>query len=197
MTKDELIAFEADIAAEFNAGKIRAPIHLDGGNEDALIDYFAHTFRPGDWVCCTWRSHYKALLAGVPPEKVKAEIMAGRSISLCIPEHRIISSAIVGGILPIALGLAWAIKRQHVNRLVHAFVGDMAARSGMFHECREYACGHQLPINFIVEDNGKSVGTPTHEVWRAGDDADDRLQTWEFTYTLPWPHSGAGKRIEF
>lgn len=214
MRKEDLIAFELDIANEFNAGKIRAPIHLDGGNEDELIQVFQEV-HPHDYVFCSWRSHYKALLHGIPKERVKAEIMAGRSISLCFPDHRFFSSAIVGGHLPIALGVAWAIKRHTVSRpkmprgisdLVHyhdpihvwAFVGDMAAHGGMFHECLQYAVGHGLPITFVIEDNGKSVYTDTKSTWESPpDERNGNPQFSRYTYKLPWPHSGAGKRILF
>ena len=104
-TKEELIAFEDEIAALFNAGKIRAPVHLYSGNEDEIIDAF-RPIRAQDWVFCSWRSHYQCLLKGVPKELVRDEILAGRSISLCFPGHRIYSSAIVGGVLPIAVGAA-------------------------------------------------------------------------------------------
>src|SRR6266581_2248129 len=96
MTAQELIDFETEIANTFNAGKIRAPIHLYYGNEEKMIELFRDV-KPEDWVFCSWRSHYQCLLKGVPREEVKDEIMAGRSISLCFPEHRIFSSAIVGG----------------------------------------------------------------------------------------------------
>jgi len=59
MTKDELIAFEEEIAALFNAGKIHAPVHLYYGNEDAIIGVF-RPIRAQDWVFCSWRSHYSA-----------------------------------------------------------------------------------------------------------------------------------------
>ena len=95
MTPEDLIAFETDIAETFNAGKIRAPVHLYSGNETQMIEVFRNV-KPADWVFCSWRSHYQCLLKGVPREKVKAEILAGRSISLCFPEHRVVSSAIVG-----------------------------------------------------------------------------------------------------
>lgn len=87
MTADQLRSFEAEVAAAFNAGKIKAPVHLDGGNEEPLIETFRHIERH-DWIFCTWRSHYKALLHGVPPELVMEEIMAGRSIALCFPGYR-------------------------------------------------------------------------------------------------------------
>ena len=111
MNKENLIKFENEIASIFNEGKIRAPIHLYSGNEDFLINFFKKV-NPQDWVICSWRSHYQCLLKGVPPESVKKEILNGKSISLCFPEHKIYSSAIVGGSLPIAVGIALSIKRK-------------------------------------------------------------------------------------
>ncbi|KKL62895.1 hypothetical protein LCGC14_2180590, partial [marine sediment metagenome] len=105
MVTEELIAFERDIADCFERGEIRAPVHLHGGNEEQLRALFCH-INPSDWVFSTHRSHYHALLKGVPPELVKAEILKGNSISLQFPEYHFFTSAIVGGILPIALGVA-------------------------------------------------------------------------------------------
>ena len=196
MTAEELIAFEKDIAEIFNRGEIRAPIHLSGNNEAQLISIF-EGIKPTDWVFSTWRSHYHALCHGVPPARVKAEIMAGRSIALCFPEHRFFSSAIVGGTLPIALGVALAIKRRKGSDTVHVFTGDMTARTGAMHDCTQYARGHQLPIKFIVEDNDLSVCTPTREVWGRGPE-DWRVEAFRrFHYKLPWPHAGAGLRVQF
>ena len=100
-TPRELINFEEDIAAEFNASKIKAPVQLYHGNENEIIDVFKGV-RAEDWVLCSWRSHYQCLLKGVPAEEVKAEIMAGHSITLNLPEYRVLSSAIVTGVLTIA-----------------------------------------------------------------------------------------------
>lgn len=203
-TVESLQAFEDDVAECFNRGEIRAPIHLSGGNEQQLIDIFQHV-NEGDWVATNWRSHYHCLLKGVPPAELKADILAGKSITLNYPSHRIISSAIVGGVLPIAVGIAWAIKRLEEKGRVWAFLGDMAARSGVFMECVTYSHSHELPITFVIEDNGKSVGTFTSEVWGDNYNVPEDLieQGWPKTsmngyrYELPWPHSGAGKGIEF
>src|ERR1043166_1526467 len=132
MTVQELAAFEKEIADLFNAAKIRAPVHLYDGNEAQIIELFRDV-KPEDWVFCSWRSHYQCLLKGVPPEEVKAEILAGRSISLCFPKYRIVSSAIVTGILPIAVGAALGIKRRGEKARVHCFVGEMTAETGTFH----------------------------------------------------------------
>lgn len=210
-TVESLRAFEQGIADEFNRGNIRAPIHLSGNNEDQLIRIFKDIGRD-DWICCSWRSHLKCLLKGVPPERLRADILAGRSIALCYPEHRVISSAIVGGIVPIALGLALAIKRSAGAECVWCFVGDMTAWTGVFNECRKYAIGWDLPITFVVEDNGKSVMTNTREVWGNGrhpqkDEVVTILapnvwfykesKTIYYLYSLPWPHAGAGVRVQF
>lgn len=197
-TAGTLKAFEADIAELFNAGKIRAPIHLSGGNEEQLLEIFGE-IQQHDWVGTTWRSHYHCLLKGVLPELLREDIIAGKSITLNYPEHRIVSSAIVGGVIPIMLGIAVGIKRRNGNSRVWVFVGDMTARSGIYHECVEYAVGHNLPMTFVIEDNGLSVCTPTSAIWGC-----DSFEPQEFgnercyNYRLdPWPHSGGGVRVNF
>ena len=191
MNKAELIAFEDEIRELFNAGKIAAPIHLASGNEDQLIDIFKR-IKPNDWVFGTWRSHYHCLLKGVPPEELKAKIVAGRSIGLCFPEHRILCSALVGGNAPLAVGMAMAIKRRGGNGHVWCFVGDMSVRTGIFYESLSYAGGHRLPVTFIVENNGMSVMTNTQEVWGTPEDA-SRVYTEWYSYNLDVPHVGTGK----
>jgi len=198
-TEDTLIAFESEAADRFNDGKIRAPVHLNHGSEAALIEIFDEV-SSRDWVFCSWRSHYQCLLKGVPADEVMSEIMAGRSIALCFPEHRIYSSAIVGGVLPIAVGTALAIKRAGGDERVWCFIGDMTAEMGMANTSMKYALAHDLPITFVVEDNGVSVMTQTQDVW--GQDrstfADARPSNVRyFTSKSRYPHAGAGKRVEF
>ena len=94
-TPEDLIKFEEEIAELFNKAKIKAPIHLYYGNEDFIVEFFRKV-RKQDWVFCSWRSHYQCLLKGVPENEVFSEIIKGHSISLCFPEHKIFSSAIVG-----------------------------------------------------------------------------------------------------
>lgn len=199
MTNEELIAFEDKIAEQFNAGKIRAPVHLYSGNETQIRRSF-EKIRAQDWVFCSWRSHYQCLLKGVPPDEVEAEILAGRSISLCFPEHRIYSSAIVGGVLPIALGAAMSIQRRGEDAKVYCFMGDMTSESGIAYEVIKYARNFKLPIHFIVEDNEKSVCTDTRETWNQPvltyQDADDEYVSY-YHYQTKYPHAGAGVRVQF
>lgn len=210
-TPESLIEFEAGVAEAFNAGKIRAPIHLSGGNEAALIEIF-RAVQPQDWVLTTWRSHYHCLLKGVPEIQLKTDIIQGRSITLTYQTRRIVSSAIVGGMLPVAVGLAWSIKAAREIRWsgpagvpyvpnaepkVWVFVGDMAAETGAFSECTRYARAHNLPVRFVVEDNGISVCTDTQKAWGSGTRIPEPYWVTRYVYKLPWPHSGAGKRINF
>ena len=199
MNKEQLIEFEEEIAELFNSAKINAPVHLYYGNEDAIIDVFKHVRRE-DWVFCSWRSHYQCLLKGVPKDQIRSEIMAGRSISLCFPQYRIYSSAIVGGIVPIAVGTAMSIKRKKENACVHCFLGEMTAETGIAYECIKYSRNHQLPIHFIIEDNGKSVCTDTREVWNqpqlSYENTDDEYITY-YKYETKYPHAGAGIRVQF
>jgi len=204
LTPEDLISFEEEIAELFKAKKIRTIIHLYSGGEEPMIEIFK-TIRPQDYVMCSWRSHYQCLLKGVPREELKAEIVAGRSIALCFPEYRIMSSGIVGGILPIATGIALGIKRRGGDEKVHCFVGDMTAETGIAHECMKYASGHDLPIIWHIEDNGLSVCTDTKKVWGIYDlsifkdntkDAKPRATYHQYTPGR-YPHAGAGERVQF
>ena len=195
----DLIAFEDEVAERFNSGRIRAPVHLYSGNELAMIEVFKDV-QPNDWVFCSWRSHYQCLLKGVPAAEVMAEIMAGRSISLCFPAQRVYSSAIVGGVLPIAVGTAMAIARSGEAARVHCFIGDMTAETGIAHESIKYSRNHRLPIRFIVEDNAVSVCTDTRAAWNqprlSFDDVRDEY-VHHYRYETRYPHAGAGVRVQF
>ena len=107
--KEELINFEDDIISHWEKGEIKGPIHLSNGNEEELIEVFKK-ISPTDWVFSTWRSHYHALLHGVNPSKLKQKILDGKSITIIDKESNFYSSAIVTGILPIALGVAKSLK---------------------------------------------------------------------------------------
>ena len=197
--KKKLIKFEREIANLFNNKKIRSPIHLYSGNELSIINVFKK-IKKNDLVFCTWRSHYQCLLKGVPQKKIKNKILEGKSISLCFPEYNIYSSAIVGGNIPIALGAALSMKQLRKKSKVYCFVGEMTSETGIMHECYKFAVNYNLPIHFVVEDNGKSVCTITKKVWK------NKKLTYEkknlpkityYKYNLTYPHSGAGTRVQF
>jgi len=194
----DLVKFEEDIADLFNNAKIKAPVHLYYGNEEKIINIFKK-IKKQDWVFCSWRSHYQCLLKGVPQQKIKEAIISGNSISLCFPEYNIYSSAIVGGSIPIALGVALSLKRKKSSSKVYCFVGDMTSETGIMHESLKYAMNFNLPIKFIIEDNNLSVCTNTRKVWNIKKLTNDKKNKFViyYKYKNKYPHAGAGKRVQF
>lgn len=192
--KHGLIGFEKKIADHWEAGRIKGPIHLSGGNEEEILE-IGKRIKPNDWVFSTWRSHYHALIKGIPSEWLEQEILEGRSITIVNKEYKFYSSAIVGGIIPIAVGVAIANKQAGNDETVWCFVGDMAFESGVFMENYKYAKNFNLPIRFIVEDNGLSTNTPTIEAWGLKSEIPDDI-IW-YDYEKKWPHYGTGKWVVF
>lgn len=218
MDEQYLIDFEKEIEAIYNTGVVRGPIHLRGGNETELIEIFQDV-KEDDYVFSTWANHIHALLKGIPPEWVKRRILEGESMAMNFPEQNFYTSAIVGGIAPIATGVAHILKGT--TRRVWCFLGDMAFRTGIAHESIMYAIGHDLPITFVIEDNEKSVGTPTEYTW--GNISTKQLfrsycdlLTWGkdhmvteygvtcgnvslmyYDYQLDYAHSGTGTWVDF
>ena len=188
MTSQELIDFEIEVARRFDAGEIHGPVHLNSDTQaQPLINIFREVKRT-DWVLGTWRCHMHALLHGVPADQVMGAILAGRSMMLHFPEHRFMSSAIMGGMLPIACGLAAGGAR------VHIFVGDMCRSTGAFSDAWNYCAANSLPVQFHCEDNGLSTNSPTKKAWGTpGHDA-PRLLTYEYKRTTehyqPLPDKG-------
>ena len=164
LKKHDLISFEEDIKKIYEAGKIKAPIHLSGNNEESLIKIFKNV-KKNDWVFSNWRNHYHALLKGIPQKWLKKEIIEGRSMGINNIKHKFYSSAIVGGILPIALGVAKSIKLKKQKSKVWVFIGDMTFETGIFHECYKYSKNFSLPIRFVIEDNNMSTNSPTDKIW--------------------------------
>ena len=198
-SKKDLINFEEEVAEIFNSGKIKAPVHLYFGNEIQIIELFQE-INENDWIFCSWRSHYQALLKGVPRNRILQNILDGKSIAQCFPDYKFYSSAIVGGIVPIALGAAESLKIKNDPARVWCFIGDMTSEIGVSNSAIKYARNHNLPITFVVEDNSVSVCTDTRETWGL-----NKL-TWQgvndeyvrfYSYESKYPHAGAGIRVQF
>ena len=194
-TKDDLIKFERLIADHWEAGKIQGPVHLSGGNENELIE-IGKRIAPTDWVFSTWRSHYHALLHGVDPRDLKQKILDGKSITVVDKESKFYASAIVTGTLPIALGVAKSLKLKGGDEKVWVFLGDMSFESGIFYEVHKYARNYDLPLYFVVEDNGVSTNTPTLDTWN-GIQREIPSDVIYYKYKSKYPHYGTGKWVVF
>jgi TPP-dependent pyruvate/acetoin dehydrogenase alpha subunit len=194
ITSDELIQFENIVIEQWEDGKIRGPIHLSNGNEEQLIEIFKR-ISSNDWVFSTWRSHYHALLKGISPAWVTNEILDGKSITLCNMDEKFYSSAIVGGTLSIALGVAMGIKEKGTDEKVWCFIGDMSFESGIFYEVHKYARNFDLPLYFVVEDNDVSTYTPTEATWNTKREIPNDVIYYK--YKSKYPHYGSGKWVVF
>ena len=194
MKKKDLLKFEEKIKIIYESGKIKAPIHLSGNNEEPLIKIFKK-IKKNDWVLSTWRNHYHALLKGIPEKWLEKEIVNGRSMGINNLKYKFYSSAIVGGIIPIALGIAKGLKLKKKKNVVWAFIGDMTFETGGFHECYKYAKNHKLPLKFIVEDNNLSTNTPTDKVWVKKSNIPRDIIYYK--YKRKYPHHGTGGWVLF
>ena len=206
MNKKELIDFEKELVERYLNREIRSPVHLSGGNEEQLIKIFRNV-KPEDWIFSTYRSHYHALLKGVSRDWLLNWVLDNKSIHVMNKEHKIVTSSIVGGTISQAVGTAIAIKQKNENNHVWVFIGDMAASIGVFQDCLKYSVNNKLPIKFIIENNGLSTDTPSHEAWNMNE-KEYNYQLKKFSEEFPeyviyyeykriYPHYGIGRRIDF
>ena len=193
-TPEKLIEFEDKVKEVWESGTVRGPVHLSKGNEEQLIEIFQYV-HPDDWVFSTWRNHYHALLHGIPEDWLMDEIKRGRSMKIMNKEHNFVISAIVGGIIPQALGVAMALKRKGSERRVWCFIGDMAFETGEFNLCYKYSKNFDLPLQFVVEDNDLSTNTPVEETWGKKQEVPDDVIFYE--YERGFPHHGSGTWVLF
>jgi pyruvate dehydrogenase E1 component alpha subunit len=160
--------FEEKCAELYSAQKIRGFLHLYIGEEANAVGVM-RALSPDDAVVATYREHGHALARGLPPGEVMAEMYGkaggssrgrGGSMHIFDKKHRFYGgNAIVGGGLPLAVGLALADKMQKLNRVTCCFFGEGAAAEGEFHESMNLAALWQLPVLFVCENNGYAMGT--------------------------------------
>jgi pyruvate dehydrogenase E1 component alpha subunit len=160
--------FEERCAELYSAEKIRGFLHLYIGEEANAVGVM-QALTPDDAVVATYREHGHALARGLPPGEIMAEMFGksggssrgrGGSMHIFDAEHRFYGgNAIVGGGLPIAVGLALADKMKKKNRVTCCFFGEGAAAEGEFHEALNLAALWKLPVLFVCENNGYAMGT--------------------------------------
>ncbi len=193
-TADDLIRFERCIQQEWEDGNLPYLLHLGGGNEQQLIEIFNEA-EEGDWFFCSHRNHFHSLLAGIPMEQVKNNIDTGGSMFSYSRKHRVFSSAILAGNCGIAVGVAMALKQSGSKNRVWCFLGDGAEEQGHFYEAVLYVTGHNLPVEFVIEDNNIQVDT-CKEIRRGM--TLGLLDSWpcvrRYHYKPVFPHAGSGSK---
>ncbi len=145
-------------------------LHLYSGEEAIAVGIIgAMDVRGGDSFIGHYRDHAYALAAGSPPGQVMAEICGkitgcskgkGGSMHICDAKLGFYGGyGIVGGNVPIALGLGWKIKYTGGNQVCACFFGDGSMNQGGFHESLNMAQLYKVPVLFVLENNGYAMGT--------------------------------------
>ena len=148
-------------------------MHLYSGHEASGVGSMA-ALRPTDHVITAYRDHGIALILGVDPNIIMAEMMGkktgtsggkGGSMHLASKEHNFWGGyAIVGGHLPLAAGIAMEARYHGKDDVTMTYIGDGATNNGYFHEALNMSAIWDLPVIWIIENNGYGMGT---EVERA------------------------------
>jgi pyruvate dehydrogenase E1 component alpha subunit len=160
--------FEEKCAELYSLGKIRGFLHLYIG-EEAVAAGAIPAFTPEDAIVATYREHGHALVRGTPMGPLMAELYGkangcargrGGSMHFFDASRRLYGGlAIVGGGLPVAVGLALADKLRQQSRVTACFFGDGAVAEGEFHESLNLAALWKLPVLFLCENNLYAMGT--------------------------------------
>jgi pyruvate dehydrogenase E1 component alpha subunit len=181
--------FEEKCAELYSAGKIRGFLHLYIGEEAVAVGAM-QALRQEDAVVATYREHGHALARGISADALMAEMYGkrqgcsrgrGGSMHVFDAATRFYGgNAIVGGGLPLAVGLALADTLQQRPRVTACFFGDGAVAEGEFHESLNLAALWKLPVLFICENNLYAMGT---HIERAQSETD--LSARARTYRMP------------
>jgi pyruvate dehydrogenase E1 component alpha subunit len=160
--------FEEKCVELYSATKIRGFMHLYIGEEAVAVGAM-QALTPEDAIVATYREHGHALVRGLSAGSIMAEMYGkvegcargrGGSMHLFDAATRFYGgNAIVGGGLPLAVGLALADKLQRRTRVTACFFGDGAVAEGEFHECMNLAALWSLPVLFLCENNRYAMGT--------------------------------------
>ncbi|MEX1134639.1 MAG: pyruvate dehydrogenase (acetyl-transferring) E1 component subunit alpha [Acidimicrobiia bacterium] len=160
--------FEERCAQLYQAEKIRGFLHLYIGEEAVAVGVM-EALQPDDAVVATYREHGHALARGMDPKSVMAEMYGkvegcsrgrGGSMHLFDASTRFYGgNAIVGGGLPLAVGLALADRLEDRKRVTAVFFGEGAVAEGEFHESMNLAALWHLPVLFCCENNLYAMGT--------------------------------------
>ena len=160
--------FEEECASQYMRGLIRGFLHLYIGEEAVAVGTIS-SLNEDDYIVSHYRDHGHALARKLDPNGIMAELMGkstgvsggrGGSMHLFDVSKGFMGGyAIVGGQLPIAVGLATSIDYLSEDRVVMCFFGDGAVNEGYFHEALNLASLWKLPVVFILENNLYGMGS--------------------------------------
>ena len=165
--------FEEKAAEAYALGKIGGFCHLYIGQEAVAVGSLS-ALREDDYAISSYREHGQALVRGIPPGTVMAELFGkatgcskgkGGSMHLFDSGRRFMGGhGIVGGHIPLAAGIAFAVKYQGGDQVCVCFFGEAAVNIGAFHEALNMASVWKLPVIFLCENNRYGMGTAFERV---------------------------------
>src|SRR5215471_16888464 len=160
--------FEERCAEAYALGKIGGFCHLYIGQEACGTGAIS-VLRPDDYVITTYRDHGQALARGIAPRAIMAElfgrsdgVVRGKGGSMHLFDRNVNflgGHGIVGGHVPIATGVGFAIKYRGGDQVCVCFMGESVVNTGAFHEALNMAALWKLPVVFIIENNRYGMGT--------------------------------------
>jgi TPP-dependent pyruvate/acetoin dehydrogenase alpha subunit len=160
---------EEEVARVYPTDKIKSPVHLSIGQE-ALAVGVCEALEPRDIVFGTYRGHAAYLAKGGDLRGMIAELYGkatgcaggkAGSMHLLDPEHGVMGmSAVVGTTIPHAAGYAYAQKLRQSGAITVCFLGDGATEEGVFYETLNFAALQELPLLFVIENNGFAIHSP-------------------------------------
>ena len=160
--------FEQKCAEVYRIGKIGGFCHLYIGQEAIAVGTMM-ALKEGDYVISSYRDHVQAMVAGISPEAVMAELYGksggvvkgkGGSMHMFSKEHNFFGGhGIVGGQIGVGTGMAYAQKYKGTDNVTLCFFGEAAVNQGIFHESLNMAELWDLPIIYICENNKYGMGT--------------------------------------
>ena len=170
--------FEEKAAEMYMRGKIGGFLHLYVGEEAMAVGSIS-TLKPQDYIVSHYREHGHALARGIEPRRIMAELFGrstgtskgkGGSMHLFDAQRGFLGGyAIVGGMMPIAVGLGLAAQQQGNDSVTLCFFGDGAVNEGEFHESLNLAALWNLPVVFFCENNGYGMGSPISDTFAGTD----------------------------
>jgi pyruvate dehydrogenase E1 component subunit alpha len=175
--------FEEKAAEAYALGKIGGFLHLYIG-EEAVAVGATSALRPDDYAIAAYREHGHCLAKGADPRRAMAELYGridglskGKGGSMHLFDRSVNflgGHAIVGAHLPLATGVAFAIKYRGGDQVIVCYFGDGAVPEGEFHEAMNLAALWKLPVVFMCENNRYAMGTSLEralaetEIWKFG-----------------------------
>lgn len=160
--------FEEKCAEVYRMGKIGGFCHLYIGQEAIGVGAMM-ALEPNDMVITSYRDHVQAMIKGITPEAVMAELYGkeggcvkgkGGSMHMFSAEHQFYGGhGIVGGQIGVATGMAYAAKYRGTGQVTLCFFGEAAINQGIFHESANMAQLWKLPVIYICENNQYGMGT--------------------------------------